>query len=674
LNRALLILSALLGAILLLAATTAVASPSKESYIVVLTERTAPDAAASAPAVPASAEIEGRAASGSRPLVSTPVALYRATSGDPVALARSVTRADGSFQLSYRQPRHRDVLYVIVGRGAAVRLAAVLGSAPRPRSVVVNERTTVATGFALAQFISGRRIAGSFPGLQNAAGMARNLADPRTGAAARVLQRSPNGPRTTTLRTFNSLANMLSRCVRASARGCGRLLRLADAPRGDRPRGTLAAVAEIARNPWHNVRRLARLARSGPMPYRPALRASTPPAAWTLALRFVGDGSSMSGPGNIAIDARGNPWVTNNYEYSRDRLKSVCGSNLLLKFTPTGRYAPGSPYSGGGLSGAGFGITLDPDGNVWVGNFGFAAPGCQDQPPHNSVSKFAPSGRALSPDAGFTGPTRSIPTGSISWPQGTVSDRRGNIWIANCGNHSVTRYRAGNPPGNPLAWRNFGKIGLEKPFDIAFNGRGRAFVTGNGTSNVVVLRPDGTPTARSPIESGGINKPLGIAADSRGNMWVANSGLIDVPCTDPDISTDSGSLTLIERDGTVAAGSPFKGGGLTVPWGVAVDGNDNVWVANFAGRRLSQFCGTAPAHCPPGARTGDPISPRATGYRFNGLVRNTGVAIDPSGNVWLANNWKIVPIQANPGGYQMVAYVGLAAPLKTPLIGPPRSP
>ena len=27
--------------------------------------------------------------------------------------------------------------------------------------------------------------------------------------------------------------------------------------------------------------------------------------------------------------------------------------------------------------------------------------------------------------------------------------------------------------------------------------------------------------------------------------------------------------------------SPFRGGGLTVPWGIAVDGNDTVWVANF---------------------------------------------------------------------------------------------
>jgi sugar lactone lactonase YvrE len=543
-----------------------------------------------------------------------------------------------------------------------VRLASVVGTAPAPTTVVVNERTTVATGFALAQFTAGREISGNAPGPQNAAGMARNLVSVRTGRLGRVLRRGPNGNRTSTLRTFNSLANMLTRCVRSS-RGCAELFRLATSPRDRAPRGTLAAMANIARNPWQNVGKLFALARSGPAPYRPALGASRPPDAWTLALRFVGDGRTMSGPGNMAIDADGNLWVTNNYVYSRRRLEPVCGSDLLLKFTPTGRYAKRSPYSGGGLSGAGFGITLDPQGNVWVGNFGFAAAECSEQPPHNSVSKFAADGRALSPPGGFV-------EGPISWPQGTVSDRNGNIWIANCGNDNITLY----PGGDPAASRSLGGLGLEKPFGIAFNGLGQAFVTAVGNNTVGMLNPDGTPTPASPISQGGIYKPMGIAADSQGNMWVANSGLVDVPCPSATFNGDAtgGSLTLIGADGAVKSPEPFRGGGLTVPWGIAVDGHDNVWVANFAGRRLSHFCGTRPANCPPGTGTGQAISPQVEGYGFDGLVRNTGVQIDPAGNVWLANNWKTVPIQANPGGYEMVAYIGLAGPLKTPLIGPPR--
>ena len=54
-------------------------------------------------------------------------------------------------------------------------------------------------------------------------------------------------------------------------------------------------------------------------------------------LRFDGDGATMSGPGNFAIDHEGNLWVANNYQYNADALVPVFGSDLVLKFTPTGQ-------------------------------------------------------------------------------------------------------------------------------------------------------------------------------------------------------------------------------------------------------------------------------------------------------------------------------------------------
>jgi hypothetical protein len=86
---------------------------------------------------------------------------------------------------------------------------------------------------------------------------------------------------------------------------------------------------------------------------------------------------------------------------------------------------------------------------------------------------------------------------------------------------------------------------------------------------------------------------------------------------------------------------------------------------------ISRFCGMSTTGCPKGMKVGDPISP-ATGYTSDALERITGGQIDPSGNIWLTNNWKLDadPV-LNPFGNSIVVAVGAAGPLKTPLIGPP---
>lgn len=127
--------------------------------------------------------------------------------------------------------------------------------------------------------------------------------------------------------------------------------------------------------------------------------------------------------------------------------------------------------------------------------------------------------------------------------------------------------------------------------------------------------------------------------------------------------------------------------GLVIPWGNAVDGDDTLWAFNFGNSPMQEddqdntntgivrFCGTG--NCPGSLSLGDPISP-FTGYTSDALDRITGGNIDPSGNVWLVNNWKkngptIATYNTNPGGNSFVIVPGAAAPLKTPLIGPPQS-
>ena len=58
----------------------------------------------------------------------------------------------------------------------------------------------------------------------------------------------------------------------------------------------------------------------------------------------------------------------------------------------------------------------------------------------------------------------------------------------------------------------------------------------------------------------------GLALDSRGNAWIASRGRQRRVSRDPR----RGRYTV-----------RFAGGGSDSPWGITVDGDDNVWVGNF---------------------------------------------------------------------------------------------
>jgi len=147
-----------------------------------------------------------------------------------------------------------------------------------------------------------------------------------------------------------------------------------------------------------------------------------------------------------------------------------------------------------------------------------------------------------------------------------------------------------------------------------------------------------------------------MAIDSGGNVWIAS--LVD------------GNVTRLGPDGSFKG--RFSPPSFDGPWGVAIDGDDNVWVASFPGETVTQLCGRIVENCPPGAKTGDPISPASDGFTNGGLQHLTAVQIDQSGNVWVANNWaKVFP---TVGGNGLVAFIGAAAPVSTPMIGPPRRP
>ena len=82
-----------------------------------------------------------------------------------------------------------------------------------------------------------------------------NLVDLATGGLGPVIQDPLNSSQTPTLARFNTLAALLSACIKA-ADHCAQLFQVATPPRAAAPDNTLAAAHNIARNPTHRAQEL----------------------------------------------------------------------------------------------------------------------------------------------------------------------------------------------------------------------------------------------------------------------------------------------------------------------------------------------------------------------------------------------------------------------------------
>ena len=121
-----------------------------------------------------------------------------------------------------------------------------------PTSVTVNELTTVAASYSMAQFLRTGVISGNSFGLQIAAAMNDNIVVSAIGQSSSVLLNSPNADQTNSLRSTRSLANLLAACVQDPT-VTATLFALTTAAGGSPPSNTAQSLANLARDPGRNV-------------------------------------------------------------------------------------------------------------------------------------------------------------------------------------------------------------------------------------------------------------------------------------------------------------------------------------------------------------------------------------------------------------------------------------
>jgi streptogramin lyase len=664
--------------------------------------------------------LEGKVLGGGKPVANSTVTLWAAGEGAPQQLGQARTGADGGFTINPTGQTDTASLYLIAKGGQSqantqgadnpgLAFLAVLGNQP-PASVTINEFTTVASVWTHNQFIDGTIIKGPALSLRIAAGNVPNFVNLATGGYGATISDALNSTQTPTLANFGTLANVIAACATGlTADACPQLYIAATPPKGETPNDTLTAAESIARYPSYQPEkifallekfypvRVGKLPSLRPAPFMPYLTFA--PTAWVLPLKFAGGGYHAGG--KLMFDSQGNVWNANNMQAGSQTLDAFW-QGTVSKFAPDGK--PLSPaltgFTGGGLLGPGFGLAIDANDNAWLTSFAG----------NNNLVLFDKNGKALSPPEGYTFGDK------INKMQGIIVTPGGDVWAADTmGNHLVQLPKGDPSKGqvhctstDPL--RNPCKV--LAPFALAVDQKDNIWVS-NILGDHVTRFPAGDPTKAETFKTGWSGS--GLAIDSLGNVWVTNKlgnsergrlKTVEMAAAakinydgDPDATSrlthilawamfdqkpgwEGGSVTVLQPDGKEAKFSPVYGKGIYAPWAISVDGNDNIWITNFArdSAGIVQLCGFRTENCPPGLKTGDAISPPG-GYVGGGLQLQVDVGFGPAGDVWVTNNWEDPEAcygkaaeghSTRCGGQGMVVFFGMAKPVRGPLIGPAR--
>jgi DNA-binding beta-propeller fold protein YncE len=654
--------------------------------------------------------IKGQVLGGGAPITDSRVTLYAATASEPKQLAQTKTDKQGQFEVRLTGAPVDSSLYLVAfggepkltggGDNPAIALLAVLGSKP-PARVVLNEMTTVASVWTNAQFLDGATLKGPMLSLRIAAGNVPNFVDLSTGGWGEAIQSPLNSGQTPTMANFATLADLLSACVtRVRPNACGSLFAAATPPGGGAPTDALNTSEAIALNPWYQPERLYALLDQfypvpkgqnlRPVPFMPYLNYA--PSAWVLPLKF--DGGGYRAGGKCMFDSEGNLWVGDNFTIGWQ------GSDALwqgpaTKFAPNGH--PLSPittgFTGGGMEGGTFGAAVDSKDNVWFTTYG-----------SKTIAVFDKNGKPLTPPQGINF------GGRLGLMQGIIVTPSGDVWALGIEKRQLVEFPKGDLSKGRIVCEGDSAEpckSFKAPFHLGIDQQDRIWVSDGGIDHVTRF-PASDPTHVETFKTGFSSSGLGI--DSQGNVWVTNrlgnslvgmAHLVDmgIRMKAEGVSTASdyltktmseqkggrtgGSVTVLRPDGRPFPGSPFYNGGLPGPWAVAVDGDDNIWISNFAmvSSPIVELCGVRTEHCPPGVHTGQQISP-PNGYVGGGLQMLTDIGVDPAGNVWAMNNWQDVDVcitkpppetlSTRCGGQGVVIFYGMAKPVRAPQIGPAR--
>ncbi len=329
--------------------------------------------------------------------------------------------------------------------------------------------------------------------------------------------------------------------------------------------------------------------------------------------------------GSVAVDSSGNLYITDTLN---GRVRKVDTSGNISTFA--GRLKSDPSGDGGAATAAQlnipYGVAVDSSGNLYLSDAG-----------NNRVRKVDATTGVITTVAGsgahgFSGDTGPATSAQLRTPYGLAVDSDNNLYIADGRNNRIR------------------KVTASTGFISTVAGTTQGFGGDNGPATATAAK---------------LNGPRGVAVDGSGNIYIADTSnhrirKLTATTTGFDISTVAGTGTKgLSGDGGAATSAT-----LDLPYGVAVDGSGNIYIAGIDNHRIRKVDTSAtPWTISRVAGTEAKISGyygdggAATAAWLNGPV---GVAVDGSGNIYIAdrNNERIRKVDATTGEISTVAGTG----------------